>query len=123
MPTATPTATGRVIQITGPVVDIEFPAGQLPAIYNAVEIQRDGQVPLTCEVQQHLGNNWVRSVAMTTTDGLARGVEVRDTGAPITVPVGEPTLGRVFDVLGKPIDKIGRASCRERVEMTGGDVT
>ena len=69
------TATGRVIQITGAVVDIQFPAGQLPTIYNAVEIQRPGQEPLTCEVQQHLGNNWVRTVAMTTTDGLARGVE------------------------------------------------
>src|SRR5213083_1197729 len=107
MATATTPATGRVIQITGPVVDIEFPAGQLPAIYNAVEIQRDGQVPLTCEVQQHLGNNWVRSVAMTTTDGLARGVEVRDTGGPISVPVGDATLGRVFDVLGRPIDGKG----------------
>jgi F-type H+/Na+-transporting ATPase subunit beta len=104
MPTAAPTATGRVIQITGPVVDIEFPAGKLPAIYNAVEIQREGQVPLTCEVQQHLGNNWVRSVAMTTTDGLARGVPVLDTGGPISVPVGEVTLGRVFDVLGNAID-------------------
>ncbi len=74
MATATADATGRVIQITGPVVDIEFPAGGLPAIFNAVEIQREGQDPLTCEVQQHLGNNWVRAVAMTTTDGLARGV-------------------------------------------------
>jgi F-type H+/Na+-transporting ATPase subunit beta len=104
MATATKTATGRVIQITGAVVDIEFPAGGLPSIYNAVEIQRPGQVALTCEVQQHLGNNWVRTVAMTTTDGLARGVEVFDTGAPISVPVGEVTLGRVFDVLGHPID-------------------
>ena len=74
MATAAPTATGRVIQITGPVVDIEFPAGQLPAIFNAVEIEREGQDSLVCEVQQHLGNNWVRSVAMTTTDGLARGI-------------------------------------------------
>jgi F-type H+-transporting ATPase subunit beta len=107
MATAAPTATGRVIQITGPVVDIEFPAGQLPSILNAVEIIRDGQVPLVCEVQQHLGNNWVRAVAMTTTDGLARGTSVRDTGAPITVPVGDVTLGRVFDVLGHPIDGKG----------------
>src|SRR6476659_1258176 len=106
MATAT-AATGRVIQITGPVVDIEFPAGELPAILNAVEIEREGVDSLVCEVQQHLGNNWVRSVAMTTTDGLARGVSVRDTGAPITVPVGEVTLGRVFDVLGRPIDNKG----------------
>src|SRR3954452_264652 len=92
-------ATGRVIAITGPVVDIEFPAGQLPAIFNAVEIEREGD-PLVLEVQQHLGNNWVRAVAMTTTDGLARGTTAHDTGAPISVPVGPPTLGRVFDVLG-----------------------
>jgi F-type H+-transporting ATPase subunit beta len=107
MATAAPAATGRVIQITGPVVDIEFPAGQLPAIYNAVAIERAGQDDLVCEVQQHLGNNWVRAVAMTTTDGLARGTAVRDTGAPITVPVGAVTLGRVFDVLGNPIDGQG----------------
>ncbi len=108
--TTATTATGRVIQITGAVVDIVFPAGQLPAIYNAVEIQRPGQDPLTVEVQQHLGNNWVRTVAMTTTDGLARGVDAIDTGAPITVPVGEATLGRVFDVLGQPIDLKGPVS-------------
>jgi F-type H+-transporting ATPase subunit beta len=91
MATAAPAATGRVIQITGPVV----------------EIQRPGEEPLVCEVQQHLGNNWVRSVAMTTTDGLARGAMVVDTGAPISVPVGEVTLGRVFNVLGRPIDGKG----------------
>ncbi len=107
MATAAPAATGRVIQITGPVVDIEFPPGGLPAIYSAVEVERPGQDPLVCEVQQHLGNNWVRTVAMTTTDGLARGTAVRDTGAPISVPVGAPTLGRVFNVLGHPIDGQG----------------
>src|ERR687895_354323 len=97
---------GRVIAITGPVVDVEFPAGSLPGIFNAVRIERPGD-PVTCEVQQHLGNNWVRTVAMSTTDGLARGTDAIDTGAPITVPVGEPTLGRVFDVLGRPIDGKG----------------
>jgi F-type H+-transporting ATPase subunit beta len=108
MATAAPArAEGHVIQITGPVVDIEFPAGQLPTILNAVEIERPGEDPLVCEVAQHLGNNWVRSVAMTTTDGLARGTKVTDTGAPITVPVGEATLGRVFDVLGHAIDGKG----------------
>ncbi len=107
MATVAPAASGRVIQITGPVVDIEFPPGQLPAIYNAVEIRRPGLQPLVCEVQSHLGNNWVRAVAMTTTDGLARGTEVADTGAAILVPVGEPTLGRVLDVLGNPIDGKG----------------
>jgi F-type H+-transporting ATPase subunit beta len=84
------------------VVDVEFPAGDLPEIYNALTIG-----DLTVEVQQHLGNNWVRTVAMSSTDGLSRGVEAVDTGQPISVPVGEPTLGRVFDVLGKPIDGKG----------------
>ena len=107
-------ATGKVIQITGPVIDVEFPPGDLPDIYNALEIQRPkkaGQkgddATLVVEVQQHLGNNWVRAVAMSTTDGLARGLDVVDTGAPITVPVGASTLGRVFDVLGHPIDGKG----------------
>src|SRR5215203_6491874 len=117
MATAAPAATGRVIQITGPVVDIEFPAGELPKIFNAVEILRDGQESLVCEVQQHLGNNWVRAVAMTTTDGLARGTTVRDTGAPITVPVGEATLGRVFDVLGRPIDGKGEVTAEHHLPI------
>jgi F-type H+-transporting ATPase subunit beta len=98
---------GRVIAITGPVVDIEFPPGQLPAIFNAVVLKPTNVAELTCEVQQHLGNNWVRAVAMTTTDGLARGTVAVDTGAPISVPVGPSTLGRVFDVLGHPIDGKG----------------
>jgi F-type H+-transporting ATPase subunit beta len=117
MATAAPSATGRVIQITGPVVDIEFPAGHLPSIYSAVQIIRDGQEPLTCEVQQHLGNNWVRAVAMTTTDGLARGTAVLDTGAPISVPVGEVTLGRVFDVLGHAIDGKGPVAASEMLPI------
>ena len=105
-------ASGRVIAVTGPVVDIEFPAGSLPAIFNAVEIQRPGE-SLICEVQQHLGNNWVRTVAMTTTDGLARGTTAVDTGSPISVPVGPPTLGRVFNVLGQPIDDKGKVDAGE----------
>ena len=107
-------ATGKVIQITGPVIDVEFPPGELPAIYNALEIARPVEKgsktaaeTLVVEVQQHLGNNWVRAVAMSTTDGLARGLDAIDTGAPITVPVGAVTLGRVFDVLGHPIDGKG----------------
>src|SRR4051794_38992 len=119
-PTKPTGATGRVIQITGPVVDIEFPAGKLPAIYNAVEIERKGQDPLVCEVQQHLGNNWVRAVAMTTTDGLARDTRVVDTGAPISVPVGEATLGRVFDVLGKPIDQKGPVNAEIKLPIHRG---
>src|SRR5262245_12032466 len=117
MASAAPTSVGQVIQITGPVVDIEFPAGALPAILNAVEVEREGQEPLVCEVAQHLGNNWVRSVAMTTTDGLARGTKARDTGGPITVPVGEATLGRVFDVLGKPIDRKGEVKAERSLPI------
>jgi len=115
--TATGPAIGRVIQITGAVVDIEFPAGQLPGIFNAVEVMRGDGVKIVCEVQQHLGNNWVRTVAMTTTDGLARGVEVLDTGGPITVPVGVVTLGRVFNVLGEPIDEKGPVAVTERLPI------
>jgi F-type H+-transporting ATPase subunit beta len=117
MATAASTATGRVIQITGPVVDIEFPAGRLPSIYNAVEIVRGDGAKIVCEVQQHLGNNWVRSVAMTTTDGLARGVAAVDTGEPISVPVGQVTLGRVFNVLGEPIDDKGPVAAGERLPI------
>ena len=102
-------ATGKVIQIRGPVIDVEFPPGDLPDIYNALEIKRPSDEgsegaddTLVVEVQQHLGNNWVRAVAMSTTDGLARGLDAVDTGSPITVPVGAATLGRVFVLLGKP---------------------
>jgi len=106
-------AVGKVIQVIGPVVDIEFPPEQLPDIYNAVEIPLETQgaagleTTLVAEVQQHLGNNWVRAVAMGTTDGLKRGVEATDTGQPIRIPVGDVTLGRIFNVLGKPIDEAG----------------
>src|SRR5262245_48166695 len=124
------TATGRIAQIIGPVVDVQFPAEHLPEIYNALELDLsqtvstgDGEQQaddsaamkgveqtsgkLILEVQQHLGNNVVRAVAMGPTDGLRRGVEVRDTGAPISVPVGAPTLGRLFNVLGEPLDAKG----------------
>ncbi len=104
---------GRVIAITGPVVDIEFPAGHLPAILSAV-VLRSPSGDVTCEVQQHLGNNWVRTVAMTATDGLARGIDAVDTGAPISVPVGPNTLGRVFNVLGDPIDGQGPVESETR---------
>lgn len=101
-------ATGRIVQVTGPVVDIEFPAERLPDIYNAIEITLEGQEEtLVAEVQQHLGNDWVRAVAMSSTDGLQRGAKAVDTGAPITVPVGEGTLGRIFNVLGRPVDLKG----------------
>jgi len=90
----------------GPVVDLEFPAGELPDIYEAIEIPRDGG-RLVVEVQQHLGNDWVRCVAMDSTDGLRRGMEAIATGGPIRVPVGPVTLGRIFNVLGEPIDNAG----------------
>ncbi len=98
---------GKVIQIMGPVVDVEFPPGQLPELYNALEIYKEDGEKLVVEVQQHLGNERVRCVAMGATDGLRRGVEARDTGAPIKVPVGKGTLGRLFNVLGEPIDGLG----------------
>ena len=98
--------TGYISQIIGPVVDVEFPSGNLPQVYNAIVIN-DGEKSVTCEVQQLLGNNKVRAVSMTTTDGLKRGAEVVDTLAPITVPVGVPTLGRIFNVLGEPVDELG----------------
>ncbi|HEY8600602.1 MAG TPA: F0F1 ATP synthase subunit beta [Thermomicrobiales bacterium] len=99
--------TGKIVQITGPVVDIEFPTDRLPEIYNALILTRPDGQPLTLEVQQHLGNNWVRAVAMSTTDGLRRGMDAIDTGAPITVPVGPTSLGRIFNVVGDTIDGKG----------------
>jgi F-type H+-transporting ATPase subunit beta len=99
--------TGKILAILGAVVDVEFPDGHLPAIYNALLIQNAGEkgnINLTLEVAQHLGNNQVRCVAMDSTDGLRRGETVLDTGAAIAVPVGEPVLGRMFNVLGDPID-------------------
>jgi len=105
---------GRIVQIIGPVLDIEFPPDALPDIYNAVEIPREDGSKVTVEVQQHLGNNWVRAVAMSTTDGLARGVEAEDMGSPITVPVGPETLGRIFNVLGEPIDLKGDVDTDQR---------
>ena len=98
--------TGYISQIIGPVVDVEFPSGNLPNVYNAIVVT-DGEKSVTCEVQQLLGNNKVRAVSMTSTDGLKRGASVVDTNAPITVPVGVPTLGRIFNVLGEPVDELG----------------
>jgi F-type H+-transporting ATPase subunit beta len=102
----TTSKTGFISQIIGPVVDVEFPSGELPKIYNALVITSD-DTSITCEVQQLLGNNKVRAVSMTSTDGLKRGASVLDTGAPITVPVGAATLGRIFNVLGEPVDEMG----------------
>ncbi len=100
-------ANGRVVQILGGVVDVEFPEGNVPGLFEAIEVERAGQSTLILEVQKHLGGNWVRTVSMDTTDGLQRGVPAKATGAPITVPVGPATLGRIFNVLGHTIDKKG----------------
>jgi F-type H+/Na+-transporting ATPase subunit beta len=100
-------ATGTILQITGPVVDVQFPADMLPEIYNALQVTRDDGSILTLETQSHLGNDAVRAIAMSTTDGLRRGATVQDMGGPITVPVGPETLGRILNVVGEPIDEAG----------------
>jgi F-type H+-transporting ATPase subunit beta len=109
--TAEKTNVGYITQVIGPVVDIKFNSGELPKIYNALTIKGTNsagqEVSVTCEVQQLLGDSQVRSVAMSSTDGLIRGMEVVDTGAPISVPVGKATLGRIFNVLGEPVDQKG----------------
>lgn len=106
-------AKGKVAQVIGTVVDIEFPPEELPGLFNAVEIHRDGD-KIVLEVQQHIGNNWVRCLALSPTEGLQRGAEVIDTGAPLTVPVGKATLGRLFNVMGEPLDNLGEVKAEER---------
>jgi F-type H+-transporting ATPase subunit beta len=106
-------AKGRVTQVIGTVVDIEFPSEELPALYNAVEIPRDGE-KMVLEVQQDIGNNLVRCLSMAPTEGLERGVEATDTGGPISVPVGNATLGRLFNVLGDPLDNLGEVKTEQR---------
>lgn len=100
-------ATGKVVQILGGVVDVSFVENDIPVLYEAIEIPRDGREPVTLEVEKDLGNGTVRCVAMDTTDGLERGMPARRTGAPIMVPVGLKTLGRIFNVLGRPVDNRG----------------
>ena len=100
--------TGRVVQILGGVVDVEFPEGQIPRLFEAIYVDRPGKEPLVLEVQKDLGGNWVRTVAMDATDGLQRGAEAQATGVPISVPVGPATLGRIFNVLGRPVDQKGQ---------------
>ena len=109
--TAEKTGTGYITQIIGPVLDVKFPGDSLPQIYNAIQITGKNpageEVSVTCEVQQLLGDSQVRAVSMSTTDGLVRGMEAKDLGAPISVPVGKATLGRIFNVLGEPVDEKG----------------
>ncbi len=106
-------ATGKVAQVIGTVVDIEFPPDELPALFNAIEIDSSGG-KIVLEVQDHLGNNWVRCLALSPTDGLQRGAEAVDTGSALRVPVGRATLGRLFDVMGTPLDNLGEVKAKER---------
>ena len=105
-------AKGKVAQVIGTVVDIEFPPDELPALFNAIEVTTNGQ-KLILEAQEHVGNNWVRCLALSSTDGLQRGVEAVDTGAALTVPVGKATLGRLFNVMGEAIDELGAVKAKE----------
>ncbi|MBU2534999.1 MAG: F0F1 ATP synthase subunit beta [Chloroflexi bacterium] len=105
-------AKGKVTQVIGTVVDVEFPPDKLPALYNAVEINADGS-RVVLEVQEHMGNNRVRCLALSPTDGLGRGAEAVDTGAALSVPVGRATLGRLFDVMGEPLDNLGTVKAKE----------
>ena len=103
---------GTLVQVIGPVVDVKFEE-KLPEIYNALEIALEDNRTLVAEVQQHLGNNVVRAVAMDGTDGIIRGIEVVDTGKPISVPVGRGTLGRILNVLGEPVDEGGKVEATD----------
>ncbi len=110
---------GKVVQVIGPVLDVEFPEGHLPAIYNAIVVKDEGKgtgvaIDVVAEVAQHLGENRVRCVSMKPTDGMVRGMKAIDTGAPITVPVGEATLGRILNVVGEPVDELGPVHAKER---------
>ena len=110
-------STGKIVQIIGPVVDVEFPPGRLPGIYNALKIRRGANgdsEEITAEVAQHLGESTVRAVAMQPTDGLVRGTEAEDTGQPISVPVGREVLGRILNVVGEPVDGLGAVLAQER---------
>jgi F-type H+-transporting ATPase subunit beta len=112
----TAASVGSVTQIIGPVLDVEFTEGKLPAIFSAILVKSD-EGDIVCEVQQLLGNNRVRAVSMSSTDGLKRGVEAIDTGSPITVPVGTPTLGRIFNVLGEPVDGLAEVKTEETLPI------
>ena len=111
------TEVGRVVQVIGPVLDVEFEAGHLPEIYSALRLQAtsgdDREISLVAEVQQHIGRGQVRAVSMSSTDGVTRGMEVVDTGQPITVPVGEAALGRILNVIGEPVDEMGPVESKD----------
>ena len=104
---------GKVVQVIGTVVDVEFPQENLPEIYNALELEVEGE-KLVLEVEQHVGNNWARCLALGATEGVSRGLKVTDTGAPVSVPVGEASLGRIFNVLGDALDDLGDVNAKEK---------
>src|SRR5213083_873223 len=113
---------GKVVQVIGPVVDVEFQAGYLPPIHQALRVVSAGfdvptEVNVVCEVQQHLGEGRVRAVSMLPTDGMVRGMKATDLGGPITVPVGNPTLGRVMNVIGDPVDELGPVESETRYSI------
>src|SRR5438309_2163285 len=118
MPNATETRmTGTVVQVIGPVVDVDFTGTQLPKIYDALQLEYEvygKPTKLVLEVQQHLGESWVRTIAMSSTEGLKRGMTITNTGGPISVPVGEGVLGRVFNVTGDPVDERGPVAYTKR---------
>lgn len=110
---------GKVVEVIGPVIDVEFPEGNLPDIYNALRVVSEGTedsqaVNITTEVQYHMGENRVRTISMHPTDGLVRGMKVIDTGEPITMPVGREVLGRILNVIGEPVDKMGEIKTKKR---------
>ena len=110
---------GKVIQVAGPAVDIEFPEGQIPVIRTAIRITSEGfnvpgPISITCEVAQHIGESRVRTIALEPTEGLVRGMKAESLGEPVTVPVGKQTLGRVLNVIGQPVDKMGPVNTEKR---------
>src|SRR5436853_3812585 len=113
---------GKVIQIAGPAVDVQFTEGHLPPIYQALRVTSEGfnvpqPISVVLEVQQHMGEGRVRCVAMEATDGMVRGMKAIDLGGPISVPVGKGTLGRVINVIGEPVDKLGPVKCEKRLPI------
>ncbi len=106
-------ANGKVVQVIGTVVDVEFPPESLPALYNAIEIQSNGG-KVVLEAESHLPNYWIRCVSLSPTEGLERGMVAVDTGSPVRVPVGKATLGRLFNVLGEPLDDLGEVVSDDR---------
>ena len=109
--------TGKIVQVIGPVIDIRFDPEHLPSINNAIKVKIDEQTSMTAEVAQHIGDDVVRCIAMSSTDGLVRGMECTDTGAPIEVPVGDEVLGRMFNVLGEPIDGLGEVHAKHKLPI------